>query len=484
MSRGHEVAILVEDLSVAQAISTTIRAAGVIPHFYEDLKSFWYGTIENPPSILFVDVMLMSLGELSLCDHPLVRDRSMELVFYYNSQSAPLLNSTFELSCLGLLSGDLNLQGQIKTVLDRFNRQASWQKNSRELLTSNASLVAQLTEIQSEQLKKNQQINSRELLHDICLSFESQNKGKSFFEQCEYVFSKTALIERYALVELAPGEQRAVTHKGADKKIVDFTQLWLGKKCENGIELFAQNLITQVAMEHFSSELIILAIHSFRGNPDKMLFIEPKSNTMADFDWDFLEHYLSGIYSKTLLSGMRDGLQAKREIDSWTMMEVIDREFFNLGNEQGQLKLVDLDFSSLLSAVRARPDIRFYWDRFIDEFKVRINLALDFDFQLSTFGPKHMAISCNGAQSNWFEQIRFFVDGFPFWRFFENAQFIGDKDITPIVRMVPTSSEAYLNYLEHREVVYTRHALNNEIDTSKAIIPPRVHQWSEARISL
>lgn len=483
MGRGHEVAILIDDLSTAQAISKTIRLTGVIPHFYESLKSFWFGSIENPPSIVLVDVLQMSQGELALADHPLVRDRSMELVFYYTAQTAPLLGSTYELEGLGNICGDVDLAGQVKSVLDRYNRQVMFQEQISLLEEKQRSFLSQIEEGQREQQRLQIRDLAQHQLVQLCQSFSARQKNKNFFEVCEQVFKQSNLIQRYAMVELAPGEQRAVSYKGQDQKIINFEQLWLGKKCDNGLELFAQNLITQVAMESFSQDLVILGISSFRGNPDRLIFIEPSAEIASNFDWDFLEHHLSGIYARFELFAQREGMRANRQVDSWQMLEILDREFFALSSSQGNLKIVDLDFSMLLAAIKTRPDVRFFWDRFIEEFKLRLSLSLDFEYQLSDFGARHMSLACSSTSTHWFEQIKLFVEGFPFWRFFENAQTIMGMELTPQVRMIPASAEAYLNYLDHKEVLYTKHSMQSEAQVDTVVMSSRVKQWSEPRIS-
>lgn len=489
MSRGHEVAILLGDLAIAQALSNTIRTTGVIPHFYDDLKSFWFGSIENPSSILIVDVMQMSQGELSLCDHPLLRDRSMQLIVYYTSNTAPLLQSAYDLSPLGMINGDFAIPGQMKVILERYNQQIQWQQNSLSANRKNSALVKELSDVQAQLSQKDMTQKAQDQLVQLCHDLQRSSKTRQFFELCEQVFSKCDFIQHYAMVELAPGEQRAVTHKGKDSKIVEFSQLWLGKKCENGLELFAQNLITQVALESFSSEIIILGIHSYRGNPDKLIFIQPTSEMLNALDWDLLENHLSGIYSRQELMRERLGQKTVKEVDPWIMMEIADREFFSLTEDQGEVKLVDLDFSNLLEAIRLRPDVRFFWDRFSQEFKHRLGLALDFEFQLSILGPRHLSIACQKAPHNWYEQIRHFADGFPYWRFFENIQVLGERELTPQLKMIPSSSEAYLNFLDRREVVYSRHSLQAEIsqDSDEMEMPPvtsRVRQWSESRVTL
>jgi len=77
VSEGQlSVALLLSDLNEVKEICGVFRKLGIIPHFYEDLKTFWSGTLENTPSLCIVDVKMMSEGELTLHEHPSVKSEN------------------------------------------------------------------------------------------------------------------------------------------------------------------------------------------------------------------------------------------------------------------------------------------------------------------------------------------------------------------------------------------------------------------------
>lgn len=75
------VALLLSDLSEVKEISSVFKKLGVIPHFYEDLKTFWSGTLERLPALCIVDVKKMSEGDLILRDHPAVMAKKCRCFF-------------------------------------------------------------------------------------------------------------------------------------------------------------------------------------------------------------------------------------------------------------------------------------------------------------------------------------------------------------------------------------------------------------------
>ena len=122
MQEGQlSVALLLSDLNEVKEISAVFRKLGIIPHFYEDLKTFWTGTIERIPSLCIIDVKKMSDGEFALHDHPAVKSEKLPIVFFYTKNTEPLLVSTNDFFHLGLLKKTENYESSLKAILKRLN---------------------------------------------------------------------------------------------------------------------------------------------------------------------------------------------------------------------------------------------------------------------------------------------------------------------------------------------------------------------------
>ena len=72
------VALLLSDIAEVKEISSVFRKLDIVPHYYDDLASFWTGTLEKMPALCIVDVKNMSDGKLVLRDHPLVQAEDLK----------------------------------------------------------------------------------------------------------------------------------------------------------------------------------------------------------------------------------------------------------------------------------------------------------------------------------------------------------------------------------------------------------------------
>jgi len=74
--------------------------------------------------------------------------------------------------------------------------------------------------------------------------------------------------------------------------------MWLGQSCLKGIELFAQNMANQVALDILGADIVSIQIKGDFDRPDKMLFLKAKNEFFYNhFDWNMFEAYLNGFYS-------------------------------------------------------------------------------------------------------------------------------------------------------------------------------------------
>ena len=117
-----EVALLMEDLQKAQQLTRIFRKIGIIPCIYQELQHFWDAMTESNLNLSVVDIRLAVQGNLAIHQHFVVKSKSLPLVFYYNEEHAPLLHSSYQLFHLGTICASLDLEGQVKAILERLNK--------------------------------------------------------------------------------------------------------------------------------------------------------------------------------------------------------------------------------------------------------------------------------------------------------------------------------------------------------------------------
>src|SRR5690554_2383815 len=118
-----EVALLIENIQEAQALSEALRSIGIYAHYYSDLDEFWVAANAQTPDFLIIDVKRMSQGATLFKNHPKVVDGSLAFSFYYSDATKVLVNSTFSFNHYGCIKKEINLLGQIRAVLRRRNEE-------------------------------------------------------------------------------------------------------------------------------------------------------------------------------------------------------------------------------------------------------------------------------------------------------------------------------------------------------------------------
>lgn len=458
-----QVAILVDDLSVASKFSNIFRKLGVIPHFYDDLKSFWYGTIDVVPALVVVDVLKMSAGELTFSEHPKVIAEELNIAFYHTQASLPLTYSTYNMLSLGTINGEGSLEGQVKAILKRLNSKLEQSKNLSSLEDKLSESERKCTDALKVVDTNKEGHYMADLLTSICEKLSNSN-ATDFVTRCDEVFNQFAFIENYTFLELDSGNKRLSSSKVNSEKYIEIPSLWIGETATSGIAHHAQNLATQVALEIYEGELMVLSISGQNANPDMLIYIGTNDEAMLNhFNWDFLENHLSGIFSRELLLNTVSEKAVESDFNSWQLIDAVDSDFFR-ATESEELKLINVDFSALLDVIRNRPDVRFFWANFYEEFTSRFSLISQTPYRISSMGIRDLGVVYKDDDGIFFDLLKDFANSFPYWRYFENSELTIGKDLRPSIRMIPVSSEAYFNFLDRREVVYSRTLTNSSIE--------------------
>ncbi len=445
------VALLLSDLEVTRNFSKIFRKVGVVPHYYEDLQSFWNGILDAMPSLVIVDVLKMSDGNFALPNHPYVKSGDLPVAFFYTKETAPLVNSTYNIFNLGLICGDQSIRGQLKAVLTRANRLTMMDKEVISGKIKYDKMNIQMNKLVNVLQENREKEYCSKRLADVCKMFEElRSSGEPFENLCANVFEKVDEIEKFSMMELSTNSIKLHSPKAVSDKFIHIPSVWLGQKSENGIEHFAQTMATQVASELFGSELICLLISGTNALPDVLLFVSVSEVIFLEDDhWDALEGYLSGVYAATKLAATM-GNNQKNLRTPWDLMSKLDERFFS-GVKTGErsFTLIDIDFSFLLAQVSQLPKVRFYWNVFYREFFARMESLLKQEFVLVNMGVHNVGILVEEVSvDEFFPKLKEYCKKFSYWRFFEDGDLVLTKDLYPTVKTIPPSAVAYARYLE------------------------------------
>lgn len=450
-----EVALLLADIKDVQDISVVFRQAGVIPYFYEDLKSFWRGVTEKIPTLCIVDVRKMSEGDLYLKDHPTIAKQALPIAFVYSNETAPLLYSTYAIFNQGLLNTSLNFNGQVKSLLWRVNRELDLQNKIRSLEYSETKAHRQLGVLDNAYINLKERRYYDERLKEICSDFErAKLNGSDFFDACENVFSQVKEIAEFSYLELSHNGQKLLSPKSFVNKFKVIAPIWLGKTCTDGIEYFAQKMASEVTVETLGADLMQLQIRGSGDLPEKLIFIRTENEEfLNDFNWSFFEIFLNGIFGYFKIRN-HQAMDSSRFVGPWELFSVLDSYLFgqipgqNLSAEK-DITLIDVDFSLMVQVIKSKPHIRFHWKNFIYDFVSRLEGYAKIDFRVSCQGVEHLALVVEKRVGEvFFKNVKNFVERFSYWRYFEEADLILTKEMIPLVKMVPLSANAYMRLID------------------------------------
>lgn len=430
-----------------ESLEEPLKATGSDVIFFDDLDSFWRDSLKNTPSLLMIHVKKMSVKDKALKDHPLIKNLQLPIIFIYENSSAPLLFSTFNLLSLGYLNLNLDCTGQLKAILNRYNQFLKKDKEIASLKKSKSLLGKNLDNVPTRKDSLVKKKTLFENLFQILKDLPTYDSLTDFNKVCEKIFTKWDIIQSFSIYSVNPTGQKLVCTEMQGQKYRKLPALWLGQKTEEGIEFYAQNMASQVAIEIMGINLVTLKIFGAHNDPDKLIFLKvDNQESFLGFDWQVLETFLSGAFSKFELNNTKIFSSSSLMIQPWDFMAKLDAQKWDVEEAQ-RLSVINIDLENLFNLVVNTPKVRFFWGDFINEFIIKLKNISSIPFQASTIQLGHVSFLVDQDQgSDFFDTVKKFSSHFPFWKFFEDYDLILPKDINPKVKMVPSSPSAYYKF--------------------------------------
>lgn len=448
------VALLFQNIEDVKLFSQYFRQHGIIPFFYEDLKSFWSGIEDTRPDLAFVDVRNMSEGELVLKEHPMISHHLVPLMFYTTEKASPLLISTFDLPHFGVVQKGMFLKEQFESTLKRFLDFYNLKKTADQHVDEIRAKDQQIEELLKARQMHDQKIGYRQYMSVLTRETESLKNKVDFFKSIEAYFERIPEIDEFAFLELSFNAQKLISPLSSSTKFRMIPNLWLGNQSRNGIELFAQNMASQIVAEAMGGDLISLVIKGQNQNPDKLIFVKTRVEAFFnEFDWTLFEEYLNGIYAHYLLRGVKERSNDNRSMNAFEALQVFDQALYTGASNVTDSELVMLDLNSLFEVIKKRKSTRFYFEKFYDDFINRLETQTRIDFHLVEISLKHWVFMVKANRfEDFYKDLRDFSQKFHYWKYFEDSEQFLTLDIKPKIKQIPMSSFALIQSLEEVEL--------------------------------
>lgn len=447
------VALLFQNIEDVKFFSSLMREMNIIPFFYEDLKSFWKGIEDSTPDLSFVDIRMMSEGELTLKDHPVVQRGGMNLIFYANEKTSPLLISAFNLPHVGIVHSGMFVAEQFKTVMKRFFEMRSLKEKLTSVESEARQKEQELEMVTKVREMNDQRIGYRQYMSILTKDANSLKNKVDFFKAVEVFFERIQEIDEFAFLELSFNGQKLISPLSSSAKFRMIPNLWLGSQSQHGIEPFAQNMAAQIITEAMGGDLISLTIKGINEHPDKMIFIKTRVEAFFnEFDWNLFEEFLNGIYSSYLLRSQKERSIEKRQIKPFEALQLFDQGLFAGHSSLSQSDLAMIDLSSLFEVIKKRKTTRFFFEKFFEDFTTRLETQTRIDFRLVEVSLKHWIFVVNADRfEDFYKDLKDYAQKFQYWKYFEDAEPFLTMDIKPRIRQIPVSSLAVLQILDEKE---------------------------------
>ena len=445
------VAILLEDLEIVREISKIFKKTGVSPYYHKDLPSFWNETLLRIPSLCVVDVKMMCTQGLMLREHPHVKTNQIPFLFYYTDETTSLLHSTYEIFNYGLIRKSSDYQGQLKAALSRFNKVIALKREIRKLKKENQQIDKRLSGMVSTIEKQKVQNHLTEVLQNLGKCLDLTEQEEDFSTAVVKVLGAQSFIKKISIMELDSTGKKLVSPIVSHLKYHHFPSLWPGQ-IKEGIEFFAQNMATQVALDILGENLVSLLVKNFN-KVHKIIFIQVNEpDFLSKFDWESLELLLAGIHTRFQLRAEKLHEKNIGILSPWELLSILDEFFYQKPPDhfrkteiKEDFSLIDLDFSRLIFFVQKKTDIRFYWKRFFHDFLSRLQAGYRGDLCLSCMGVRQIGFLIDKKRrEDFFPYVKSYASKFPYWRYFSDNDLVLTKDVRPTVSIMPFSSDAYL----------------------------------------
>lgn len=446
--QGNElsVAILMDDMASARDIASALRQQNILAHLYQNLDEFWVSCGIQVPDLTIVDVTKMSQGSVQFRNHPKVVDKSLAYAFYSKDTTKILLQSTFGLDPVGYIHNDASLNAQIMSLVNRRIEQMNFAKDKAELESRVQRLQNRSQRLISDRSEAEEFRAHFEFMRNLCAEIEDEAHKNDFIHSLMGKLDKWDAITGYGIYELNTSGQKLISPEISRKKFHPFPSLWLGQENQQGIEMFAQDMATQVANDLFEMEPVTIRIHSGSSHPDLLLFVSFQEERMINFPWDVLESMLSSSYRRLKLYQQMPQYSSQF-LPMWEALDNMDK--MQKSGMDSDMRIIALSFIPLTDAAKKRTNNKFFWSSFFNDFFLQLSGRLQKSTKLSLFGPWHVMffIPSENIETET-QMLQGFIKQFSYWKFFEDHSQVLSVEMLPQLKLIPASSAHYLRIFE------------------------------------
>ena len=433
-----KVAILLDNLKVANEMGKVFRKLNIIPDCFDSAESFLIAQIESS-----YDLCVLDIEKCLYEGSPIVSRRemsSLKLGFYFNEESAPMLVHTYGMDHLGYVDQDRDLVGQIKNLLVRYNSQANTSNEMTYLKNFHNEYKTRQSKLVANNQAQKEKLFFKEMLFDLVKDIQVNAQNGFFSEVIPAVLDKKDFVLSYSFFELNETKNKLISMDMDGTKKLETPPLWLGHTLVDGIGDHAIAMTQNVLSSLVTNPVVAISLSKDALQTNGLLMLEVKDEVLFSLDWEVAEIVLNGLYAQTYVKKM----ERLSVVESKTSFDLMAR----LSQASDNTHLIGIDLSDILDFQEIKADAHFKWDKFWNDFRIYLSPIIESGDIYNVAVDSVVFPVSSHIFNEAFVATKDLCSRFSIAKYFDGAQKIDLQNIKLHVREIPCSQYGLINHLD------------------------------------
>lgn len=442
-----QVAFLTSNFEVAKKMGKLFKKLSVVLDTFLSPEDFLIAQLTNKFDLVLIDLdAAMYEGRAIMTRREF---KGTNIAFYVSGVEAmKLVANTYSLDHLGYIFSNLDVPGQVKNILMRFNSLHKLKSEVQYYNSYKHDVIPKHNElVESFENMKEELAVAKSELEIIANISEASRRAKSFEQLVLEVFTKIENVKTFNFLKLAQDGMRLVpsemSFKNENKKL-QIPAIWLGKKNSEINELVI-SLTQNIASTVTQLPVVSLLMSANRMSSNAVILVEVQEEKDLKMNWGLIESALAGAFAQFEFA--KKDISKKQEVlSAYDLLNV-----FNDKSKDENLHLLAFDLSDIFDFKNLRANITFDWAEFWSDFKIKLANIIS-DGQIYTTSPEQVVIIIDDFIFNEsFEASKEFCSRLGLAKYFTGLENFEVNAAKISLREIPFSEYALLNHLNQKK---------------------------------
>ena len=409
------VALLVHSPKTGRDISNQLRQLEILSDYHRNLDELWLSIERLNYDLLIVDSKMLNDGDLSLLDHPRVKNHSLPIIIYLNGTTPvkEVLEFQNNCYCIGLVRDDLPWELQIRPLLLNISQKRIQQVR----LDVSEKKIKEYRERVGSMIEKLEV--SKEFLDQHLLFYKIFDKAGDYLESMPFLsaslkaLNEVLPIDKISSLIISPHSKQLFCPKIKAENYEELPFIHLDEEAKEGIDQNLSLRAREVVHQVFGTNHIELQICGQFSHPSLIFYLEVNQIDENAFPWKVLESLLTSLYRSELMKRFSFN---EEKFSIWKFLDIAQSH--SVFNSFSEYRVIEFDLSEISSFSLENHHI-FSWERLRVDLENQMKGLLGKDLQFVEWAHNKvlMLVPREGVQKK-FHQILEWNDHFPLWSYF------------------------------------------------------------------